>query len=70
LRAAQLILGPFAEASLTGFNSAQLDRFDALLACPDADLSDWITGRGPPPQAYDLDVMRLARSFRYGQTGG
>lgn len=63
------MLGSFAETSLTGFDSAQLDRFEALLDCADADLFDWITGRSTPPPAYDHDVMRLLRSSRYGQKG-
>ena len=53
-----LLLGSFAETSLAGFDGAQLDRFEALLDCPDADLFDWITGRSTPPPAYDHDVMR------------
>ena len=60
-----LLLGSFAEASLAGFASAQLDRFEGLLDCADADLFDWITGRSTPPPAYDHDVMRLLRSSRY-----
>jgi antitoxin CptB len=58
-----LLLGPFAETVLAGFNSAQLDRFEALLDCADLDLLDWITSRSTPPAAYDHDVMRLLRSF-------
>jgi antitoxin CptB len=60
------ILGPFAETYLCGFASAQLDRFEALLDCADADLFDWITRRTTPPPVYDHDVMRLLRSFRNG----
>jgi antitoxin CptB len=65
-----LLLGSFAEASLAGFDSAQLDRFEALLDCPDADLFDWITGRSTPPPAYDHDVMRMLRSSRHHQKKG
>ncbi len=64
-READLILGPFAEAYLVAFNEAQLDRYEALLECPDADLFDWITGRVPPPPEYDHDVTRLLLAFRY-----
>jgi antitoxin CptB len=60
-----LILGTFCETSLAGLNSAQLDRFEALLDCADADLFDWIAGRTRPPAEHDHDVMRLLRSFRY-----
>jgi antitoxin CptB len=58
-----LILGRFAEVHLAGFDSAQLDRFEALLECTDPDLFDWIIGGFPPPKEYDHDVMRLLRGF-------
>jgi antitoxin CptB len=64
-READLLLGCFAEAHLAGFGPAQLDRFEVLLDCPDADLFDWIAGRTPPPPAHDHDVTRLLLSFRY-----
>jgi antitoxin CptB len=60
-----LILGSFAEISLDGIDTAQLDRFEALLDCPDVELFDWIAGRSPPPIEHDHDVMRLLRSYRY-----
>jgi len=65
-----LILGSFATSSLSGFESAQLERFEALLDCADIDLFDWITGRSTPPPAHDHDVMRLLISFRYEQKRG
>lgn len=61
-----LIFGRFAENSLAGFGTPQLDRFEALLDCTDADLFDWVTGRCTPPTAYDHDVMRLLRASRSG----
>ena len=57
-----LILGSFAETALIGFDSAQLDRFEALLDCTDPDLFDWITARTAPPPLHDHDVMRLLRA--------
>jgi len=57
-----LLLGGFAERSLAGFDSLQLDQFEALLDCTDTDLFDWITGRIPPPPAHDHDVMHLLLS--------
>ena len=58
-----LIFGPFAELSLPGFDAAQLDRYEALLDCPDPDLFDWvILGIAAPPQ-HNHDVMRLLRRF-------
>ena len=58
-----LIFGPFAEAYLLGFDSAQLDRFEALLDCADADLFDWTIGGIAAPREYDHDVMCLLRGF-------
>ena len=45
-----LILGSFAEASVAGFDSVQLNRFEALLDCANADLFDWIIGGSEPPR--------------------
>jgi antitoxin CptB len=68
-RESDLILGSFAEAHLAAFDDAQLDRYEALLDCPDADLFDWIAGRALPPAAHDHDVTRLLLSFRYTPRG-
>ena len=62
-RESDLILGHFAEAHLAGFDVAQLDRYEALLECADADLFDWASGRATPPAAQDQDVMRLLLAF-------
>ena len=58
-----LILGSFAEASLTDFDGNQLDRFEALLDCSDPDLFDWMFGIGEPPAQHNHDVMRRLRDF-------
>jgi antitoxin CptB len=62
-----LILGSFATSSLSGFQEAQIERFEDLLDCTDLDLFDWITASAAPPPVYDHDVMRQLRSFRYDQ---
>ena len=64
-READLILGSFADANLAAFDDERLDRYEALLRCPDADLFDWITGRAAPPPEHDTDVTRLLLAFRY-----
>jgi antitoxin CptB len=58
-----LILGPFAETSLNGFGSSQLDRLEALLDCTDPDLFDWILGGFTPPPEHNHDVMQMLRDF-------
>jgi antitoxin CptB len=62
-RESDLILGRFAEAHLAAFDDAQLDRYEALLACDDADLYDWVSGRACLPAIHDHDVMRMLLAF-------
>jgi antitoxin CptB len=58
-----LVLGSFAETILERLDGAELERFEALLDCPDVDLFDWIfVGIAPPPQ-HDHELMRLLRGF-------
>jgi antitoxin CptB len=58
-----LILGSFAENCLPSCDTAQIDRFEALLDCTDPELFDWIIGGITPPPQHDHDVMRLLRDF-------
>ena len=58
-----LILGRFADAHLAGFDDGQLDRYEALLDCADADIFDWVSGQTEPPPEHDHDVTRLLVSF-------
>jgi antitoxin CptB len=62
-READMILGRFADAHLAGFDDAQLDRYEALLDCTDADIFDWVSRRTPIPPEYDHDVTRLLVAF-------
>jgi antitoxin CptB len=62
-RESDLILGRFADAYLAQFDDGQLNRYEALLECSDADLFDWVTGRAAPPPEHDHDVTRLLLSF-------
>jgi succinate dehydrogenase flavin-adding protein (antitoxin of CptAB toxin-antitoxin module) len=64
-----LILGRFADLHLPEFDSAQLDRFEALLDCTDPDLFDWIIGGFAPPKEHDHDVMRLCEASLDTTTG-
>jgi antitoxin CptB len=62
-READLILGRFADAHLIAFAEAQLDRYEGLLDCADADIFDWVSGRAALPPEHDNDVTRLLLSF-------
>ena len=62
-READLILGRFADEHLAGFDEAQLDRYEALLDCPDPDIFAWVSGRTALPPDDDHDVTRLLLAF-------
>ncbi|MBV9859936.1 MAG: succinate dehydrogenase assembly factor 2 [Alphaproteobacteria bacterium] len=64
-READLLLGSFAEQHLARLDEPDLERFEALLECPDADLYDWIAGRAALPAEHDNDVTRLLLAFQY-----
>ncbi len=58
------LLGGFADRYLAGFGPDELAAYDRVLDLEDADLWDWLTGRGAPPAAVDSDVLRLLLAFR------
>jgi antitoxin CptB len=62
-RESDLILGRFADFELTRFDEAQLDLYEALLDCSDADIFDWVSGRTPLPPKQDNSVTRLLLAF-------
>ena len=62
-RESDLILGRFADNHLAEFDEAQLDRFETLLDCTDADIFDWVSGRAALPPEHNHDVTRLLLSF-------
>jgi len=55
IREMDLILGPYADATLASLNVAELDLFDQMLEENDQDLYPWFSGARPcPPQYVDL----------------
>ena len=62
-RESDLILGRFADKHLAEFDDTQLDRFETLLDCTDADIFDWVSGRAAMPPEHDSDITRLLISF-------
>lgn len=55
-----LILGPFADAHLTGMDAPTLDAFEALLAENDQDLLPWVLGQQPCPPQHTGLIATLA----------
>jgi antitoxin CptB len=62
-REMDLILGRFADATLSSLDAEQLDRYAALLENNDPDLYDWLTSRTRVPAEHDHDVMTLLLNF-------
>jgi antitoxin CptB len=48
-----LILGPFADANVDRFDTAQLDRLEALMDEEDPPLLTWVMGQAEPPPNVD-----------------
>jgi antitoxin CptB len=58
---ADLLIGTFADQSLTWFAAEELRQFERLLEEDDPVIDDWITGRQLVPKEHDNRVMRLLR---------
>lgn len=65
---ADLLLGRFAEAWIDRLEAPLLERLEALLAEPDTDIWDWVTGRRPVPARHEGELMAILR--RFAQQGG
>jgi len=59
-----LVVGGFARRHLDQFDAAELDRFEALISVPDADLMDWMAGRAAPPPEHQTPVLDLMIAFK------
>lgn len=62
-REMDLILGPFADSRLAGFDPAMLDAYETLLGAPDWDLYAWISGTREVPENWDSPVLRAVIDF-------
>lgn len=61
MRETDLLLGPFADASLSGLDAKTLDLYEALLEENDQDLYVWISRSGGFPDRYRPILERIAR---------
>jgi antitoxin CptB len=53
-----LILGPFADANVDRFDTAQLDRLEALMDEEDPPLLTWVMGQAEPPEHVDRSFLQ------------
>lgn len=63
MKEADIILGRFADVYLPQLTQQELYQFDALLACADHVLLDWINGKVEVPEEYDNNIMKLLKNF-------
>lgn len=54
-----LMIGGFVRAHLATFGAVDLDSLESLLALPDTDLADWLTGRRPIPDNVPSMLRRI-----------
>lgn len=59
-----ILLGQFARAHIAGFESAELDQYERLLAASDNDIFDWVAGKAEIPPEDDTPVLRKLLAFR------
>ena len=59
-----MILGPFADAELRGFDNDKLNRFEQLMDETDADLLSWIMGRAQPGPEIDAELIAELTRFQ------
>ncbi|MBU1173976.1 MAG: succinate dehydrogenase assembly factor 2 [Alphaproteobacteria bacterium] len=60
-----LILGPFADLFLPGYDATKLARFEAVLDQSDADLLSWVTGQSPLGQGADIELLGEVVAFAH-----
>ncbi len=56
-----LMVGGFAASHIQNLDEAELDALEAVMAFPDAELADWLTGRKPVPAAADSPMLRRVK---------
>jgi antitoxin CptB len=66
MREMDLILGRFADATLSRLDAREVDTFEALMEVPDPELYEWITGAKETPAEYETALMQELRSFHLG----
>jgi antitoxin CptB len=62
-----LLLGPFADACLDGFDEDLLTAYERLLERPDPELQDWILERTPSPLSETRQALNRLIAFHAGR---
>lgn len=56
-----LMVGGFVNRHIHAMDDAELDELEAVMAFPDVELADWLTGRKLLPAEADSPMMRRLR---------
>lgn len=68
-RELDLIIGGFARMQIEAMNETELAEFEAIVACTDRDLHDWLLGHVPVPGAQMTPTMAALLAFTPGSEG-
>jgi len=63
MREVDLLLGRFADATLTDLDEQDLAGFEALLLLPDPDVLSWVMGGVAAPPEADSTILRKIIAF-------
>ena len=55
------MVGGFVRRHIHEMSDAELDALEAVMAFPDVELADWLTGRKPIPAEADSPMLRRIR---------
>lgn len=63
MREMDLLMGQFADATISELSDAELDDYELLIEAPDRDIFRWLTGEADTPSNYDTPVFRRLKAF-------
>jgi antitoxin CptB len=64
MREVDLILGSFADGEIASLSEEDLEVYEALMAEPDADILNWVTGEAAVPARHATPVFAKVLSYR------
>ena len=69
MREMDLLLGPFADATVAGLTEDEIAQFEALMEAPDPDVYSWITGAAAVPANFDTALFKRLCAFHLEKQG-